>query len=195
MPLNPVAKHSFGVALALALGFCCGRAAAQTRTWDANGANPPDGIFSVANNWNPNFVPSAGNTALFDISDTYNVTFTASVASDSVEVTAGTVSFLSDSAAARTYNLVTGAADLAVRGSTLNVGAVGAPIDLNVGDRLLISDTPVDGTVIVAGHRLAVGRHRHHAAYPRPQLRDRYVNIPIFCAGDDQCDAQCRSLG
>ena len=154
MGLKSVGKHSLiagGVALAIALGLCCGHAAAQTLVWDANGVIPPNGTFSVANNWNPNLVPIAGNTALFKIADTYNVTFTANAVSDVVDVAAGTVSFLSNSATVRTYDLVTGAADLVVRGGTLNVGAVGVPIDLNVGDRLFIGDTAVNGTVIVAG--------------------------------------------
>ena len=44
------------LAAAFALHVAATPAAAQTRTWDANGTIPPNGIFSVANNWNPDFV-------------------------------------------------------------------------------------------------------------------------------------------
>ena len=82
--------------------------AAQTRTWDANGGNPPDGTFNVAVNWDSDLVPVASNTALFDLNNDYTVTFTADAVSDSVQVVAGDVSLVSDSATVRLYNLLTG---------------------------------------------------------------------------------------
>ena len=97
-------------------------ATAQTRTWDANGAIPPNGVFGVNNNWNPNLVPIAGNAALFNIDDTYTVSFLANHASDALDVTAGTVSLRSASAVVRDYDV--GFVGLIVRnGSTLHIGA------------------------------------------------------------------------
>lgn len=123
----------------------------QTITWDANGAIPPDGTFGIVNNWNPNQVPIAGNTALFNIADTYTVTFNANAVSDVVQLTAGDVSFVSNSATVRVYDLTTGTADLDINGGLLRVGAAGTPVDLNVGDQLDIGEATAPGTVIVSG--------------------------------------------
>ena len=82
-------------------------AAAQLRTWDGNRGNPPDGTFNVAVNWDSDLVPVASNTALFDLNNDYTVTFTADAVSDSVQVVAGDVSLVSDSATVRLYNLLT----------------------------------------------------------------------------------------
>ena len=53
-------------------------------------------------------VPVASNTALFDLNNDYTVTFTADAVSDSVQVVAGDVSLVSDSATVRLYDLLTG---------------------------------------------------------------------------------------
>ena len=116
------------LAVVFALHVAATPAAAQTIRWDANGADPPNGNFSVANNWNPNQVPVAGNTALFDLKKIYSVTFLANAVSDEVQVLQGDVSFPGDPAILRTYNLLTGDADLIVRGGTLTVGASGAAL-------------------------------------------------------------------
>ena len=94
---------------------------------------PPNGTYAVANNWNPNQIPVAGDTVTFNLPFTYAVTFNANAASDSVTVSAGTASLLGDGPA-RTYNLSTGAADLSVNGGNLNVGASLVPLVVNVGD-------------------------------------------------------------
>ncbi|MEA1952177.1 MAG: hypothetical protein U9N87_12395, partial [Planctomycetota bacterium] len=43
--------------------------------WDANGNIPPDGVFNVPFNWNPNMVPDPWDVAIFNLSDIYIVTF------------------------------------------------------------------------------------------------------------------------
>jgi len=58
-------------------------AQAATRSWDANGAGPPNGAFNVPANWNPNTVPAAGDEVTFSLTSTYTVTFPTNAASDS----------------------------------------------------------------------------------------------------------------
>ncbi len=50
---------------------------AANSIWDANGANPPDGTYNVANNWNPNTVPGDADTAIFRFGSAppYTITF------------------------------------------------------------------------------------------------------------------------
>jgi hypothetical protein len=146
------ARFEFLIALTL-LAASVLPAGAASIVWDGNGGVPPNGVFQTANNWNPNQVPVAGVSVLFNINNTYNVTFTANAASDQLQVTAGTVSFLSDSTTARTYN-ISGSWDLLANGgSTLNVGATGLPVALNMGDQFLIGTTmgSGNGTVVVSG--------------------------------------------
>jgi len=69
----------------------------RANDWDANGASPPNGTFQVANNWNPNAVPGTTDTADFNISDTYTVTFNGIAGTAVLDVLAGDVSFESDS--------------------------------------------------------------------------------------------------
>ena len=143
----------FAILAAAALSSAAPRAAAQTITWDANGAVPPDGVFGVAANWDPDLVPTVGDTAIFNINDTYTVTLDANAAMDVLDVDAGDVSLVSDSATVRTIDLLTGAEDVEVRGGTLRVGANGMPVDLNVGAQLGIGNGSGEksGTLIVSG--------------------------------------------
>src|SRR5262245_50749923 len=92
-------------------------ATATPRTWDANGANPANGTFNVAANWNPDGVPVAGDTQAFGLAGTYTVSLSADAASDSASFTAGTVTIRSDSATVRNYTLSTGASSLVVLGT------------------------------------------------------------------------------
>jgi T5SS/PEP-CTERM-associated repeat protein len=131
-------------------------------TWDANGAIPPHGTYAVANNWNPNQIPVAGDTATFNLPFIYTVTFNANAASDVVNVSAGTASFVG-TGGLRTYNLTSGPADLIVNGGNLNVGAAFAPLVLNVGDALTVG-TSGNGTTSVsaAGSALNVSGTGFH---------------------------------
>ena len=38
---------------------------AQFLSWDAGGASPPDGVFGVAANWNPDQIPGAAAAVFF----------------------------------------------------------------------------------------------------------------------------------
>lgn len=104
----------------------------RANDWDANGASPPNGTFQVANNWNPNAVPGTTDTADFNISDTYTVTFNGIAGTAVLDVLAGDVSFESDSIFLRTYNVTTGLAQASIDGGTLRVGDAGSPVFLNV---------------------------------------------------------------
>ena len=119
---------------------------AATIVWDGDGA-PLDGNFSVAANWNPDQVPTVGDEAEFSDNSTYTVTFTQDEASDVLNVLAGTVTFASDSATLRTYDLTTGDADVNVTGGTLNVGAAAGPVLLDLGNDTFIGTSAGDGTL------------------------------------------------
>jgi len=132
------------------LGSAAPLAHATNLIWDANGAVPPHGTFNVLGNWNDNTqFPTAGDTAIFSINNTYTVTFTANAASDAITVSAGTVSLVGNGPP-RTYNLTTGAADLALNNSNLNIGAAFAPLAVTVGDSLSIG-TSGNATTSVSG--------------------------------------------
>jgi T5SS/PEP-CTERM-associated repeat protein len=74
--------------------------------WDANGANPATGSFSVANNWNPNVVPGAADRAIFAVGSgaTYTTRFRGrqvldpplTYALDRMRIGANTVNFVDD---------------------------------------------------------------------------------------------------
>ena len=142
------------ICLIIALGITSSTHAA-TVYWDAGGgggAPPYDGFYFDTLNWLPNGLPSSSDTASFYLNQSYDVIFTANAAADAVEVTDGQVSFISDSATIRTYDLTSG---LTVQGGTLNVGDIlGSlkPVELSVGSgQLLIGDATADGEVVVRG--------------------------------------------
>ncbi len=145
------ARHFLLALLSVAiLGSAAPLAPATSLIWDANGAVPPNGTFNVLGNWNDNTqFPTAGDTAIFSINNTYAVTFTANAASDAAVVSSGTVSFIG-SGGTRTYNLTTAAADLVVNGGNLNVGASFVPLTVNVGDGLTVGASG-NGTTAVSG--------------------------------------------
>ncbi len=63
-------------AVCVASWLTCAIASAAPVNWDANGAIPANGNFNVANNWNPNFVPGAADTAVFNVAlAIYSVNF------------------------------------------------------------------------------------------------------------------------
>ncbi len=73
-------RHRFcspAIGLLIVLVWLSEPAPAANRIWDANGANPPDGTFTTANNWNPNAVPGDADTAIFRFgaAPPYTVTF------------------------------------------------------------------------------------------------------------------------
>ncbi|MCI0335309.1 MAG: hypothetical protein L0228_19035 [Planctomycetes bacterium] len=149
------AQHVLLAVLSVAiLGSAAPRVHATNLSWDANGAFPPDGTFNVLGNWNDNTqFPTAGDTAIFNINNTYTVTFDANAASDVLVVGTGTVNFRSDSATIRTYNL-TGLSHMHVNnGGTLNIGSASLPVIVNVEGalgRLFVGDAG-SGTVTVDG--------------------------------------------
>ena len=124
---RPMRMLSWSTVLTVAFTFA---APATAIDWDGNqpdgdGAN---GTFGVANNWNPNQVTAVGDSATFNMNDTYTVTFDGNAASDEIEVLDGIVTFASDSAAQRVYTVATGAADAHISGGTLQIGTQANPI-------------------------------------------------------------------
>src|SRR6478672_925017 len=104
------------------------------------------GNYSNAANWtlvsgSGSPPPVAGDTADFNQAGTYTVTFNANAASDVLSDTAGTVTFTSNNSTVRTYSLTTGGADASITGSStvLNLGIVGFPMALSVGDNLTVN--------------------------------------------------------
>jgi hypothetical protein len=88
-PWNKIGNLSCAAAAVAVLLALAAPGRTATVTWDANGADPPNGTFSVANNWNPNQVPVAGDTAVFSLDKIYTVTLTANAASDVLQMNAG----------------------------------------------------------------------------------------------------------
>jgi|GEM_PF-6736629 len=97
----------------------------------------PSGVFSNADNWHDDMgvgvanAPTIGDSAIFDLNDTYTVTFSQNEASDLLNVSAGDVTFLSDSATLRIYSISSGAADANINGGNLTIGQSGNPVSLS----------------------------------------------------------------
>ena len=135
--------------------------------WDGNQSVDGnfDGTFSVANSWNPNQVPVAGDMANFNANATYTVTFTGNAATDEIRVVDGNATFLSNSTTIRTYNVITGNMDVNVSGGFLTIGSDDNPVVVNVGDIMNIgsngsgiSQVTVDGSQ----SELNAGVNIHH---------------------------------
>ena len=100
-------RHLFAVLVVV--GSAAGIATAQIRIWDADGVSPPDGIFGVGQNWNPDLAPSASDDVIFNIGDTYTVTLDDDEASGSASFLDGVVAIRSDSAGTvRNYTIGVG---------------------------------------------------------------------------------------
>jgi hypothetical protein len=139
---------------ALAAMLAASVSLADTIEW----TNPTNGLFETAANWNvvpPDTgmpPPGVGDTAVFNEAGTYIVTFTQDEASDQFSVTAGDVSFLSDTTTQRLFDLSTGTTDTLVRdGGTLNIGSDANPMFVNVGAQMQIGTGTGDGEVTVSG--------------------------------------------
>jgi T5SS/PEP-CTERM-associated repeat protein len=117
---------------------------ADTIEW----TNPVNGNFTTAANWTVTSgpgpaPPAAGDNAVFNEAGTYTVTLSAApVASDVVQVSAGSVTFRENAGGGGgVYNINSGGADVFVlgAGSTLNLGLANDPAALNVGDEVRVS--------------------------------------------------------
>jgi T5SS/PEP-CTERM-associated repeat protein len=69
--------------------FCAGSAARA----DSNWTNTSGGLWNTNTNWNPMVVPTGASGAIFDLANTYTVTFDISPSISLFEVDAGTVTF------------------------------------------------------------------------------------------------------
>lgn len=100
--------------------------------------NAAGGNFLVAGNWNPNTVPNAGDTAVFDLADAdpYTVTWTASVTNENYYVEQGTITW---DLGGHTYYVLDGVANPPRRG----FGAEGKTLDILITNGTLADDRKV----------------------------------------------------
>ncbi len=117
--------------------------------------NAVSGNFATAGNWTNTTggsaaPPNGGDTANFNEAGAYTVTFTGDAYNDFMNIKDGDLTFLSDSATLRTYNVTTGLGRGDVSGGTLQVGSATHPVFLNVKDSFNVGFLG-DGTVSVVG--------------------------------------------
>jgi autotransporter family porin len=157
-PRNHFRRLFSTVLLAAACFYPVRATPAADRFWDGNVTPPtaPNGVFDVANNWNPNQVPVSSDTAIFNRDATYTVTFDSNEVSGGLRVDAGTVTFASNSANTRTYTLSGLAPVMHVRGdSTLNIGLISGPdrfpVVVDGAVQLLVGTSSGNGLIVVDG--------------------------------------------
>jgi T5SS/PEP-CTERM-associated repeat protein len=134
--------------LALLLPATFARAAADF--WDGNGTSPPNGFWGTGNNWGDDSTPGNGDTATFNIANTYAVTFNANpLAIQALTNSAGIVTFASSGGTRiLLVNSASGGQDVTVNGgATLSLGTSGNPLHLTVGDDLAVNN---NGTLNVS---------------------------------------------
>lgn len=121
--------------------------------------NPIDGDFDDATKWTVTSgvgapPPAAGDSIFLNEAGAYTIKLTSNEAADFLRATSGTASLVGDTIATRTLDLTTDTADLSVRGAgTLNLGGIGTPLIVNVGDRFEVGHGSGggDGTVNLSG--------------------------------------------
>jgi T5SS/PEP-CTERM-associated repeat protein len=131
-------------------------AASATRAWVCC-----SGLFNSTAHWSATIggsggasVPGVGDSVIFEPNASYDVTFSGNAASDEITVWSLSVTFKSDTSAARIYQVNTGEADLLVQsGATLNIGTANPdrPVRLQIGSRMEIGRNN-DGRVVVSGN-------------------------------------------
>jgi phospholipase/lecithinase/hemolysin len=114
-------------------------------------------------------VPGVGDTTIFDLDSTYDVTFSGNASSDRVFVhsySGDTVTFLSSTSALRIYQVISGDARIDVYGdTTLNIGAANRPVWLNVGETMQIGNYGDGGSAISPGALGAPGMYQEIGYY------------------------------
>jgi len=118
-----------GLAMVLAVSVC-----AEAFASDIYWGNPAGGVFSVGSNWQGGVAPDADDRALFDLTSTYTVDFTADAATDWVLPQDGEITF---DLGGFTYSILTGTspgfwvtdASLTLTNGTLDASSTGGEID------------------------------------------------------------------
>lgn len=82
--------HVLRKAAVVGIVMFCARSAALA---DSNWTNTSGGLWNAPTNWNPNTVPTGASAAIFDLANTYTVTFDISPSISLFEVDTGTVTF------------------------------------------------------------------------------------------------------
>ncbi|WP_425398577.1 beta strand repeat-containing protein [Aeoliella sp.] len=129
--------------------------AADSLEW----TNPIDGDFDDATKWTVTSgagapPPAAGDSIFLNEAGAYTIKLTSDEAADFLRATSGTASLVGDTITTHTLDLTTDTADLSVRGAgTLNLGGIGTPLIVNVGDRFEVGHGSGggDGTVNLSG--------------------------------------------
>lgn len=122
----------------IALAILSSASPAANDIWD----NVPGGNWNTAANWTDGTTPTVGDSATFNLAQTYNVTFNAAPGViQALSVSNGIVTFQS-SGGAQTLQLTAGAGsqDLVVSGATttLSLGTVNNPFHITAGDDLSV---------------------------------------------------------
>jgi hypothetical protein len=128
--------------LLIASIFIAQRARAATDTWN----NTSGGAFSTASNWST-LVPGSSDTALFNLSNTYNVTFDTNPTNSAFTVSGGNVTWLTNGTA-KTYT-ISGAPT--ITGGTLTLGTSAAALAVNITNALSINGTGTTTPLLAIG--------------------------------------------
>jgi hypothetical protein len=154
-------KRRWPNAVLLLLAACfyrAGEAQGANITWDGNVLPPtaPNGVYDVPLNWNPNQLPLATDTAVFDRSATYTVTFDSNESTGGMLVDAGSVTFASNNTTQRTFSLTGTLPLLQVRnGTIMTIGyddpAAARPMFVNVAGQFFIGTSGPSGRIVVSG--------------------------------------------
>jgi hypothetical protein len=124
---------------------------------------PSDGDFGDAAKWTPLQVPSVNDTAVFNTAGTYTVTFDHTpyplanpVANDRLAVAQGTVTFASGADGKYLYQLNNATLGSPAGAAAFNLGNNGAPVNMNVGNELIVQDGAVAN--VLFGSALNAGK-------------------------------------
>lgn len=125
--------------------FCLFSVASSTSAVDRFWIDTGGGPFELTSNWSATSggssgasVPTVGDFTIFDLNQTYTVTFAVPgpAESDELRVTMGDVTFGSENPGpSGTYNI---GGDAGINGGNLTLGTLGSPVTLDVGDDLVV---------------------------------------------------------
>ena len=107
--------------------------------WDGGGASPPSAFYSLPASWDPDHVPTATETVLFDLAESYTVKLDLSPTNEYLQFEAGNVTFEGHTSA-RDYTI---SEDVKLTGGALTLDrihlSVGGDISVENGHSLLVA--------------------------------------------------------
>ena len=110
---------------------------AAADVWDANGLNPPTGVWGTNANWADNTTPGNSDTATFNLDAVYTVIFNANPLAIQALTMTGTVPTFTSSGGARTLSVTSasGGQDVTVSGGPSHAGHRRQPVAPHRGRR------------------------------------------------------------